>query len=163
MQHDLILVPETKGVVEAVLLPRFALDIMLEHEQSGVYDPESGGLILGRIRGEYLDIAEVTKPANDDFKSRFKFIRRDISHYQLAIEAWASSNSEVGYLGEWHTHPEDTPKPSSIDLASWKKIVRNGHSPYCFFVIVGLGSFYFCVGSEGDNGDTVFQELSERT
>uniref|UniRef100_UPI003CED28D9 Mov34/MPN/PAD-1 family protein n=1 Tax=Enterobacter cloacae complex sp. 280C5 TaxID=3395861 RepID=UPI003CED28D9 len=30
------------------------------------------------------------------------------------------SDGFLVYLGEWHTHPEDFPQPSSTDLRSWR-------------------------------------------
>lgn len=36
-----------------------------------------------------------------------------------------NSNGTVGYVGEWHTHPEDVPKYSIIDLKNWRKIYIN--------------------------------------
>ncbi|WP_179152785.1 Mov34/MPN/PAD-1 family protein [Chromohalobacter israelensis] len=147
--------------MKAVLFPRFALELIIQYRQSEIYTPESGGMILGRIRGEYLDIAHVTEPGGHDFQSRFQFIRRDYGHHQVALDAWETSNSEVGYLGEWHTHPEDSPMPSSIDLAGWKKVIRDGHSPYCLFIIVGILSFYFCVGCKNLVGDVFFHEFEE--
>lgn len=157
MQHDLVLFPQAECKVEAVLFPRVTLDLMLQYRQSERSTPESGGMILGRIRKDYLDIADVTAPGGHDIQSRFQFIRRDCSHYQVALDAWEASNSEVGYLGEWHTHPEDSPKPSPIDLVGWKKVVLDGHSPYCFFVIVGVRSFYFCAGYLDSSGNVRFE------
>ncbi|WP_412030909.1 Mov34/MPN/PAD-1 family protein [Halomonas sp. ML-15] len=130
---------------------------MLKYRQSERSIPESGGLILGRIRGKYLDISDVTEPGRHDYQSRFKFIRRDCSHHQIALKTWERENSEVGYLGEWHTHPEKTPSPSPIDLLGWKKVVLDGHSPYCFFVIVGVQSFYFCIGYLDPSGKVRFE------
>lgn len=160
MQHDLILLPEANCVVEAVLFPKTQLNLMLKYRQSEFSNPEAGGMILGSIRGNYLDITHITEPTINDFQDRFKFIRRDCRHHQIALEAWSISNQKVGYLGEWHTHPEQSPKPSSIDLAGWRKIVLDGHSPYCFFVIVGICSFYFCAGYLNSNGNVCFNTFN---
>jgi integrative and conjugative element protein (TIGR02256 family) len=42
-------------------------------------------------------------------------------------------------LGEWHTHPELDPSPSSIDLAGWrnKLLFDQFDSDVLYFVIVG--------------------------
>ncbi len=160
MQHDLVLLPQAESIVDAVLFPRTILERMLQYRQSGRSTPESGGMILGRIRKTYLDITDITVPGGSDFQSRFQFIRRGSCHFQRALEAWRESNSEVGYLGEWHTHPEDSPRPSPIDLVGWRKVVIDGHSPYCFFIIVGVRSFYFCTGYLEHNGTVRFDVFS---
>lgn len=160
VQHDLVLLPQAVCKVEAVLFPRVILNIMLQYRQSGRSAPESGGMVLGRIRKTYLDITDITEPGGMDIQSRLQFIRRCSSHYQVALDAWRESNSEVGYLGEWHTHPEDSPRPSPIDLAGWKKVVLDGHSPLCFFVIVGVRSFYFCTGCLEKSGNVRFDVFS---
>jgi integrative and conjugative element protein (TIGR02256 family) len=36
-------------------------------------------------------------------------------------EAFAQSSGRLQYLGEWHTHPEDQPSPSTTDLGSWRR------------------------------------------
>ncbi|RHK69967.1 hypothetical protein DW047_24685, partial [Phocaeicola vulgatus] len=39
------------------------------------------------------------------------------------------SNRSRYYLGEWHTHPEDNPQPSNIDVASIKNIYSTSKLP----------------------------------
>lgn len=51
------------------------------------------------------------------------------------------------YIGEWHTHPEQHPKPSAIDFNSIK---MNYHTakralPFLVMIIVGLESLYASV------------------
>jgi integrative and conjugative element protein (TIGR02256 family) len=40
------------------------------------------------------------------------------------------------YLGEWHTHPEDSPSPSSIDLGTWQRHL-NADNEQMVLLIVG--------------------------
>ena len=37
---------------------------------------------------------------------------------------WEQSNELIGYLGEWHTHPQRIPYPSALDLRESKKIAK---------------------------------------
>lgn len=56
-----------------------------------------------------------------------------------------SSHTRV-YIGEWHTHPEDYPTPSSIDLSSFKSAFRKNDRPirgYILMAIVGRKETYW--------------------
>jgi integrative and conjugative element protein (TIGR02256 family) len=52
------------------------------------------------------------------------------------IEAWIRTSGTLDYLGEWHTHPEDTPRPSSIDRQQWHTVC-DSTTVAIAFVIVG--------------------------
>ena len=86
--------------------------------------PESGGIILGYVRGEHLEITEVTEPASGDERRRFFFLRRPRGHQEIAQKRWAESQGLIRYLGEWHTHPEDFPSPSCLDRMEWKSSAK---------------------------------------
>ncbi len=55
----------------------------------------------------------------------------------------------MDYIGEWHTHPETEPTPSSIDKREWRKICHTKNEPMVFLIAgtrnvlwvgVGLGT-----------------------
>ena len=52
-----------------------------------------------------------------------------------------NSHGEISYLGEWHTHPEDFPKPSIVDKQEWNNIKSKRKYPI-FFLIIGRKDFY---------------------
>ena len=45
------------------------------------------------------------------------------------------------YLGEWHTHPEPNPRPSSLDITEWKK-TANYNEDMLLFLIVGQETIF---------------------
>jgi len=83
---------------------------------------ESGGVLIGCIRGEKdIELTQATYPEKDDYSSRCHFIRRGCGHIDKTLRAWEHSNGTETYLGEWHTHPESMPSPSSLDVQSWRE------------------------------------------
>lgn len=100
---------------------------------------ESGGLLMGRtdIKGN-TRIIDITKPQEHDIQRRIFFVRRDFEHKRLLTIA----NEKCLYFkGNWHTHPQNIPSPSWIDLISWNKSLKKtkpGESKYVFFLIVGI-------------------------
>lgn len=66
-------------------------------------------------------IAKVSDPCTI-FNGSTKYnCTRDARLANLFIEEdYKVSNRSRYYLGEWHTHPEDNPQPSNIDVASIK-------------------------------------------
>jgi integrative and conjugative element protein (TIGR02256 family) len=114
---------------------------LLRHRQLRTQEPEAGGLLLGRLINESEDVIadQVTEPSASDRRGRFRFFRQRQSAQRFVDRAWIESFSTRNYLGEWHTHPEDVPSPSSHDLGEWSRIVATSvfEQKSLFFVIVG--------------------------
>ncbi|MEG3694583.1 Mov34/MPN/PAD-1 family protein [Vibrio coralliirubri] len=102
-----------------VLINEDVLSTLEAHRQLDVSQPESGGILIGEYRGPHLNIVALTTPADGDLQSRFRFFRRSKSHQLIASKTWKDSNSTQTFLGDWHTHAEDHPSPSTIDKLDW--------------------------------------------
>lgn len=126
------------GVVE---ISGSAVAVMMSHRQLKSVMPEAGGMLLGRLIVESNDVIvdEVTEPAALDRRSRYFFMRSKKHAQQRVSSAWEESDHTRNYLGEWHTHPEDDPSPSAVDLDNWHRIARVARyeQDFLFFVIVG--------------------------
>ncbi len=106
---------------------------------------EAGGVLLGARRGPHLEITDLTTPYPRDVRKRTYFDRRDSRHNAYAYKRWLGNNRKVGYLGEWHTHPERTPSPSTLDIGEWRQLVKP-HGPDLVFLIVGTDDIWLGLG-----------------
>lgn len=104
---------------------------------------ESGGLLLGFIRENHFDIRDVTIPYRNDISSRFSFVRRDKNHLNF-FQTLQKRNKDITYIGEWHTHLEDYPRPSIIDIREWEMIKKTRRYPIVF-MILGKKAIYITV------------------
>lgn len=84
---------------------------------------EAGGLLLGRyiVDSQAVVADEATEPAAGDVREPRAFHRLDHSHVVRTQAAWSESGGRVHYCGEWHTHSEPVPVPSSIDFEAWER------------------------------------------
>jgi integrative and conjugative element protein (TIGR02256 family) len=98
------------------------LEVFKQHIQRRLTDNEAGGLLLGSVHGENLSILEATAPTALDKRLRYFFERLSFGHSSIAKKRWRESQGSVRYLGEWHTHPEDVPHPSSLDRNEWTRL-----------------------------------------
>lgn len=109
--------------------------------QTKLADREAGGVLLGRLLGDPGDIVidDISAPLPKDKRSLFSFWRARDPHQKRVNEAWKASDGACNYLGEWHSHPEDDPTPSSHDISEWKRIVKEAkfEQDDLIFVIVG--------------------------
>lgn len=123
------------------MLPEHVVARLRTFAQHGTDDTEACGVLLGRVmrQGGHIVCDAITTPQPQDIRSRFSCVRDRDAHQTLIDLAWGGSAGTCGYLGEWHTHPEPDPAPSSIDLAEWRR--RTLHDTYdlagLLFVIVG--------------------------
>jgi len=118
-----------------------AWTLMQCSRQNEPHMAEAGGVLLGRhLRdGSAIIVDAITTPLLDDQRSRARFFRAQSRHQAVIDEAWHASNGTCTYLGEWHTHPEPIPTPSTIDWADWQRRLRSDRfSEPIFFVIVGI-------------------------
>lgn len=115
-----------------------SLKVFSAHVQSSAAAPEAGGILLGTVHGQGMLISEATTPTRVDRQWRSFFERMPFGHRAVARRSWRASGGTVRYLGEWHTHPEDSPHPSSTDLMEWRALAtkRTDRRPI-LTVIVG--------------------------
>lgn len=117
------------------------IQLMSSNVQRLAFQPESGGILLGRFISDTNDIVvdEITVPMRLDWSSRTGFRRSANPHQRILNELWLSSAGTCNYLGEWHTHPQPIPIPSNRDLISWEKQIKQLSPDYksLFFVIAG--------------------------
>lgn len=130
-----------------VLIEDTVWSIVQPYAQISKTASEAGGILLGYRRGKHLHITSATKPQNDDVRERFRFLRQDKQHEVIARKVWNESGLTLGYIGEWHTHPESSPIPSPIDLREWGKILTRQQECMAF-VILGTQSCWIGVGEK---------------
>jgi integrative and conjugative element protein (TIGR02256 family) len=90
----------------------------IQHSSS---DVEQGGVLIGEYRGNHIRITSSSTPGPDDKASRYSFYRNKKYHNKIIKNEWISSEGYSTYVGEWHTHPENYPTPSIIDMTNWEK------------------------------------------
>lgn len=119
------------------------LETFTKHTQSMDSDREAGGLLLGTVHGSHMFIEQATVPTARDKRLRFLFERMPFGHEAVALAQWAASNGRVRYLGEWHTHPEDHPRPSDLDRSEWIRLAaRRLDKRPLLSVVVGRQDLY---------------------
>jgi integrative and conjugative element protein (TIGR02256 family) len=115
----------------------------MQHRQLNSQLSEAGGVLLGRLLlDESVIVDEATPPVPSDRRGPFSFFRSRGPAQKRVRAAWRQTQQTRNYLGEWHTHPEDHPRPSSHDEANWKRILKGAkfEQECLFFVIVGCAS-----------------------
>jgi integrative and conjugative element protein (TIGR02256 family) len=104
--------------------------------------PEAGGTLLGYRRDPHLHVVTITEPGQRDIRNRYGFLRRDGAHQAAALALWKRTQATGYYLGEWHTHSERVPTPSSLDQREWEKLMQGTIESDLLFLIVGLEGWY---------------------
>lgn len=128
-----------------LLIPAAVTEELNQFRQTGDRNREAGGLLLGLRRGPHIEVVTITTPMPGDMRSRTSFLRRDPYHFQMAQRLWQESNRTIGYIGEWHTHPEQQPAPSGTDTTEWRKVLRL-EKRTTVFVIVGTTNWFVARG-----------------
>lgn len=125
-----------------VVVNSSVMELVTRYRQVGKTESESGGILIGIRRGEYFEVTAATTPQISDKRSRLRFERVEKGHFDLLKRHWVESKGEENYLGEWHTHPEDYPSPSTLDLSEWER-AANHHKSSLIMIIVGRRENYF--------------------
>lgn len=139
----------SQGVIK---LSDKVLSDFCKYRQIEKKDTEAGGVLLGRFIQYSPDIVvdQITVPMKRDIRKRCYFKKNREDHQELMNSIWKKSNGTCNYLGEWHTHPEPYPTPSSHDIKEWEKVLNYTicDSDELFFIIVGTKSICVWKGTK---------------
>ncbi len=109
----------------------------MRHRQRFRWQREAGGQLFARITGPLIEIVEATGPRPTDQRGRY--------HYHP--DKWAEQHEiddrftgGLHFVGDWHTHAQRQPEPSSTDLRSIAEMVQRSRHDLNGFVLVVLGT-----------------------
>lgn len=144
-------------------LPDEILQRMITITSKLGFREESGGILLGSkdVSNKRYVVKDFTYPEPGDERSPWYFIRKKEPSNEAIRKAWEESDGTVNYLGEWHTHDEDMPTPSSTDKNLVREVVEDKSSLFedVFMLIIGGGGGMFC-GTAETNGDGRFRDVN---
>jgi integrative and conjugative element protein (TIGR02256 family) len=86
---------------------------------------ETGGMLLGYWQGDVVVVACASGPGPAAQRGRTWF--RPDQEWQTAYLAriYAATGRTTTYLGDWHTHPAGSAKPSRIDRKTMRTVRRD--------------------------------------
>lgn len=127
-----------------LILPVKLLETLHKYKQLNKSDTEAAGVLIGLWRQSQdngrptgplnAELIDCSEPQPDDKRTRTGVIRQAIHHIMKPLLAWKNTKGIQTYMGEWHTHPETIPRPSSEDFRQWSKNLRNRQ---CILIIIG--------------------------
>lgn len=85
---------------------------------------ESGGLLVGYVnmKRKIVYISHALEPSRDSRGTREGFVRGVEGYPDMIKDIEVRTGGILGYVGEWHTHPEGSTKPSPIDRGALAQI-----------------------------------------
>lgn len=113
------------------------------------YKHENGGVLLGKFNkkeNKYI-ITNISTTNSKDRKGKYFFIRNKKQAQMVIDKYWKISNGKINYLGEWHTHDDQYPKPSFVDKQLIKQMLNNKNIEIdnVFMIILGNDeNLYIC-------------------
>jgi len=124
----------------SLIIEQGVYSFLWKYVQENGYCLEHGGILAGTMSPvrHQITVTDVTTPFERDKLARYSFKRSEHGHQAAMDKIWQLSDHRKTYLGEWHTHDEDSPIPSHLDVCNWKAISKRNHnSMQLFFVIIG--------------------------
>lgn len=121
----------------AIVLTDKALSTVCRYRQITPKAKEAGGQLFAKFVGADTIIVEATIPGFLDMRSRqgFKPNRR-----LQQIEIWQRHKEGLHFVGDWHTHPEEVPHPSGMDIRDMTECYRLSAHKLRAFVMVIVGT-----------------------
>ena len=122
-----------------VMVSSLVCDTWQESKQIAITDTEQFGVLVGSKSCDenrfWIEHCSSSQPT--DVSKRASFILQAPFHQELVDRIFVQSCGESGYIGTWHTHPEEVPIPSNLDLKDWRQCIHRNPDRQLFFAIIG--------------------------
>ncbi len=132
MKERLYTFPDSK---QQILLTKPILELFKTYRQQGL-EVESGGLLFAEFDLPIIRIIEASPPHKSDKRWRTLFVPNRILQRQFIKQHFKQG---LHFVGEWHTHPQDKPSPSDLDLGSMADSFLQSHHELNYFVMIIVG------------------------
>jgi integrative and conjugative element protein (TIGR02256 family) len=121
---------------QVLVLPEEVVRKFRRYRQKRWYQREAGGQLFARLSLSRIVIEEATGPRRTDRRTRTSYVP-DRAAEQREIDGRHAEG--LHFVGDWHTHPEELPRPSGLDVASISESVRKSSHALNGFLLVIVG------------------------
>ncbi|MCB2196971.1 MAG: Mov34/MPN/PAD-1 family protein [Bacteroidetes bacterium] len=100
---------------------------------------ETGGLLIGKVdvKRKIIYVTRFTKAPSDSIKKPYLFERGKKDVPEIINSYREKTGGLIDYVGEWHTHPTGSSKPSQTDFTAVKELRSIlDKIPYPTFIII---------------------------
>lgn len=125
-------------VVEADVLEHISA-----YRQKSCFRREAGGQLFARIRVGKWTIVKATGPRKSDWRSRFGYHPDRKAENEEIKRLFADG---LHFVGDWHTHPQNVPRPSDTDIHSMNEAVAQSLHDLPGFLLFVVGTEPFPLG-----------------
>ena len=122
---------------QRLLLADEVLAHFRRHRQLTGHSKEAGGQLFATFNSNRIQIERATGPRKKDRRGLTFFIPNRLSERREI--AW-QFKAGLHYVGDWHTHPEPRPQPSSTDIDSFQDMFHKSRHKLASFVMVIVGT-----------------------
>ncbi|MCJ2128603.1 Mov34/MPN/PAD-1 family protein [Methylobacterium sp. E-045] len=104
------------------------------HRQTRWYHREAGGQLFARFSGNEVVVEVATGPRWRDRRTRHSYEPHRPSEQR---EIDRHHRRGFHFVGDWHTHAEERPRPSALDLESMaESFARSSHRLNAFVMVI---------------------------
>lgn len=103
-----------------------AIHTMMEKQVMESAEKETGGVLIGYFTDDRIAVVVEASDAGPKAESSVNGFSRDVEYTQRWLEQRVTeSEGKIEYIGEWHSHPSEDTRPSSIDTTSLTEIANS--------------------------------------
>lgn len=110
------------------------------HRQTRWWHKEAGGQLFATLAPSRIEVSVATGPRRSDRRSRFGYVP-DVNAEKTEIELMYAGG--LHYVGDWHTHPQPIPIPSSTDVQTLQGCFRLSRHDLNAFILIVVGRAEF--------------------
>ncbi len=121
---------------QKIVLTRSVLDVFFVYRQLGSA-PEAGGLLFAEFDFPIIRIVEASPPLSIDEQRRTLFVPNRAAQRQLIKQRFKDG---LHFVGEWHSHSQDKPQPSGVDIKSMTDSFLKSKHELNYFIMIILGN-----------------------
>ena len=121
---------------QEIILTKDVLETFETYSQKRM-EPEAGGLLFAEFKLPKIYIVKASPPNSKDGRWRTLFIPNRILQKRL-IRNYFKQGWHL--VGEWHTHPQNNPNPSSTDLHSMADSFLKSRHELNYFIMAIAGN-----------------------
>lgn len=126
--------PDNYGSLE--IIPD-VLNHFEQYKQTCCMSREAGGQLFVEKNGLQYKLVVATGPRKTDKRSRYNYFP-DRSAERVEIQDFF--DKDLFYIGDWHTHPQNIPTPSSTDEFNFEETVRQSKDGLKIFLLFIIGT-----------------------